>query len=185
VLLMSYAVVGAETNGLDREATLEKLRERIRRFAASRVPEDVAEDLAQDVMMLLVTKYAGKTELSDLVPVAFRILRFKVSAYRTKGIRRQEHLAIPLDELADRLESDSRFSRPDDRFRRRELRNRLVSALGHLGARCRRIFMLKLQGHGFAAIQQATGANSINTVYTWDARCRRRLLELMGGSWEV
>ena len=28
------------------------------------------------------------------------------------------------------------------------------------------------------------GAGSINTIYTWDARCRKRLLDLMGGSWE-
>ena len=28
------------------------------------------------------------------------------------------------------------------------------------------------------------GAQSINTVYTWDFRCRKHLLELMGGDWE-
>jgi RNA polymerase sigma-70 factor (ECF subfamily) len=26
---------------------------------------------------------------------------------------------------------------------------------------------------------------SINTVYTWDFRCRKNLLELMGGNWEA
>lgn len=25
---------------------------------------------------------------------------------------------------------------------------------------------------------------SINTIYTWDLRCRKQLLDLMGGSWE-
>ena len=181
---MIYTAVDAE-GGLGRDTLLEKLGQRIRRFAASKVPEDVAEDIAQDVLMLLITKYADKTELSDLAPVAFRIVRFKISAYRTKTTRRQEHLAIPLDDLVDRLESDRRFSRPDDRLRQRQLSTRLVAAMSRLGPRCRRIFMMKLEGHGFAAIQHAMGANSINTVYTWDARCRRRLLELMGGSWEV
>ena len=33
-------------------------------------------------------------------------------------------------------------------------------------------------------IQELLGAGSINTVYTWDARCRKQLLESMGGSWE-
>jgi RNA polymerase sigma-70 factor (ECF subfamily) len=28
------------------------------------------------------------------------------------------------------------------------------------------------------------GAQSINTVYTWDHRCRQQLLDLMGGGWE-
>jgi RNA polymerase sigma-70 factor (ECF subfamily) len=180
---MAYTLVDAETDGLSRDTILGKLRERIRQFAASKVPKDVAEDLAQEVLMLLITKYGDKSELSDLAPVAFRIVRFKISAYRTKTTRRQEHLTIPLDDLADRLKGDSGLS-PDDLLHQRDLRRRLVSAVRRLGPRCRRIFILKLQGHSFADIQQAMGANSINTVYTWDARCRRRLLELMGGSWE-
>ena len=28
------------------------------------------------------------------------------------------------------------------------------------------------------------GVPAINTVYTWDHRCRKNLLELMGGDWE-
>ena len=28
------------------------------------------------------------------------------------------------------------------------------------------------------------GAGAINTIYTWDHRCRKNLLELMGGDWE-
>jgi RNA polymerase sigma-70 factor (ECF subfamily) len=46
------------------------------------------------------------------------------------------------------------------------------------------LFRLKLEGKSFAEIQTILGARSINTIYTWDARCRKRLLELMGGSWE-
>jgi RNA polymerase sigma-70 factor, ECF subfamily len=184
VLSMTASVVDAEAGGLGREAILERLRERIRRFAASRVPEDVAEDLAQEVLMLLITKYADKTAVSDLVPLAFRIVRLKMSAYRTKTIRRREHLAIPMDDVADLVESDSTLSRPDEQLQLRELSRRLALAIRQLGDRCRRIFAMKLQGHSFAAIQDAIGADSINSVYTWDARCRRRLLELMGGSWE-
>jgi RNA polymerase sigma-70 factor (ECF subfamily) len=29
------------------------------------------------------------------------------------------------------------------------------------------------------------GAATINTVYTWDFRCRQELLERLGGSWEA
>jgi len=61
---------------------------------------------------------------------------------------------------------------------------RLTSAIGKLGGRCRDLFRLKLEGKTFGEIQTALGAHSINTIYTWDARCRKRLLELMGGSWE-
>jgi RNA polymerase sigma-70 factor (ECF subfamily) len=181
---MADIVADTDTDGSGRDAILGRLRERIRRFAASRVPEDVAEDLAQEVLMLLTTKYADKTALSDLVPLAYRIVRLKISAYRTKRLRRREHLTIPMDDVEDRVASDGMLTRPDQQLQQRELSSRLASAIRQLGDRCRRIFVMKLQGHGFAAIQHMMEAKSINTVYTWDARCRRRLLELMGGSWE-
>jgi len=181
---MADTLVNVVASGTNRDALLEKLRDRICSFAASQVPRDVAEDITQDVFMLLITKYSDKTDLSDLVPIAFRILRFKLSAYRAKTMRRREHLAIPLDDMADRLKSDSHLASPDDQLLRHERSRRLLAAIDHLGDRCRRIFLMKLQGHGFIAIQHTMRANSINTVYTWDARCRRRLLELMGGSWE-
>jgi RNA polymerase sigma-70 factor (ECF subfamily) len=56
--------------------------------------------------------------------------------------------------------------------------------MGQLGERCRELMRLKLQGKNFLEIQKAMGASSINTVYTWDFRCRKHLLELMGGGWE-
>jgi len=43
---------------------------------------------------------------------------------------------------------------------------------------------LKLQGRTFPEIQKIMGVKSVNTVYTWDSRCRKHLLELMGGDWE-
>ena len=59
-----------------------------------------------------------------------------------------------------------------------------MSAIGHLGPRCKDLFRLKLEGKTFAEIHVLLRAGSINTVYTWDARCRKQLLQLMGGSWE-
>jgi RNA polymerase sigma-70 factor (ECF subfamily) len=46
------------------------------------------------------------------------------------------------------------------------------------------LIRLKLQGKSFAEIQEIMGAAALNTVYTWDHRCRKNLLELMGGDWE-
>jgi RNA polymerase sigma-70 factor (ECF subfamily) len=43
---------------------------------------------------------------------------------------------------------------------------------------------LKLDGKGFAEIQEILGAGSINTIYTWDSRCRKELMDRMGGAWE-
>ena len=43
---------------------------------------------------------------------------------------------------------------------------------------------LKLQGKTFPEIQAILKVESINTIYTWDSRCRKQLIELMGGKWE-
>jgi RNA polymerase sigma-70 factor, ECF subfamily len=40
---------------------------------------------------------------------------------------------------------------------------------------------LKLEGKTFPEIQGILGAASINTIYTWDLRCRKQLQERMGG----
>ena len=54
-----------------------------------------------------------------------------------------------------------------------------------LEGRCREVFRLKLQGKSFGEIQEILGAKSVNTVYTWDFRCRQQLLKLLGGRWEA
>jgi RNA polymerase sigma-70 factor (ECF subfamily) len=167
---------------VSRDETLNRLRERIVRFAASRVGRDVAEDLAQDALLLLATKYAELSAPEDLVPLAFRIIRLKMMAYRRKATRRGE--TAQHDDVTGELPDSSLWHAPEEQLRRRELSERLGTAVQRLSGRCRDIFRMKLDGHGFAEIQRALGARSINTVYTWDSRCRGRLLELMGGSWE-
>jgi RNA polymerase sigma-70 factor (ECF subfamily) len=77
-------------------------------------------------------------------------------------------------------------SRPGQRLVERKLMlERLTQAVGQLGDRCRELLRLKLQGKNFGEIQKRMGAQSINTVYTWDYRCRQQLLDLMGGDWEA
>ena len=56
----------------------------------------------------------------------------------------------------------------------------LIAALRQLGERCQKLFRLKLEGHTFPEIQQILGERSINTIYTWDSRCRKQLLDSYG-----
>ena len=58
-----------------------------------------------------------------------------------------------------------------------------MGGIARMGERCRELFRLKLQGRSFPEIQELLGAASLNTVYTWDHRCRKQLLEALGGSW--
>ena len=74
---------------------------------------------------------------------------------------------------------------PGDYVEKQQMLERLTAALGQLGGRCRELFRLKLQGKNFGEIQRILGVGSINTIYTWDFRCRKQLMERMGGSWEA
>jgi len=160
-----------------REEVLAKLRERIVAFAACHGSREAAEDVAQETLLLLHEKYAHVDRAEELVPLSLQIARFKLMAMRRKVVRHQEVAVgeMPLPDLAPD---------PAELAERKEKRQRLARALRQLDGRCREMMRLKLEGRTFPEIQKTMGAAAINTVYTWDHRCRKRLLELMGGKWE-
>jgi RNA polymerase sigma-70 factor (ECF subfamily) len=158
-----------------REEILRKLRERIVGFAASRMQRDAAEDLAQEVLILLHHKYGDLDRLEDLLPLSLQIVRFKMLAHRRKARRHGEFTQVSPDEI----------QMPDGRtdaltaMEQREARECLLAAISKMGERCRKLLALKLEGKSFAEIQAIFGAGSINTIYTWDFRCRQQLIEHM------
>ena len=163
-----------------RDDVLAKLRERIVAYAASHLSRDVAEDLAQEVLMLLHEKYAHLERPEDLLPLSFQIVRFKIMSLRRKTARRGEYERVSITDIP----LPDPDSNPADWVERKQMLDRLAAALPKLGARCRELMRLKLQGRTFPEIQKIMGAAAINTIYTWDHRCRKGLLELMGGDWE-
>ena len=165
---------------MNRDEILTSLRERILAFAALRVSRDRAEDLAQEVLVILHDKYPHVTELTELVPLAFQILRFKMLDAHRKSFRRGEYNQESIEDLPLADPGDD----PARELERKQTVERLVQAMSQLGERCRELFKWKLEGKCFPEIQKLMGQNSINTIYTWDLRCRKQLLSLMGGSWE-
>lgn len=165
---------------MNRDEILTSLRERILAFAALQVSRDRAEDLAQEVLVVLHDKYPHVTELTELVPLAFQILRFKMLDAHRKSFRRGEYNQESIEDLPLADPGDD----PARELERKQTVERLVQAMSQLGERCRELFKWKLEGKRFPEIQKLMGQNSINTIYTWDLRCRKQLLSLMGGSWE-
>lgn len=170
------AIMGA----VDRSQILTRLRERIVTFAAFHMGRDTAEDLAQETLVLLEEKYPHVENMAELLPLCLQIVRFKMTALRRKTARRGEYNSVSVEDLPlpDRSET------PAEAFERKEMLERLQKAVGEMDDRCRDMFRMKLQGKSFEEIRQVLGAASINTVYTWDARCREKLLQKMGGSWD-
>src|SRR5262245_38386114 len=163
-----------------RDEILARLRERIVRYAASHLQRDAAEDLAQEVLMLLHEKYSHLDTPEDLLPLSLQIVRFKIMSQRRKSVRRGEYTQVSITDLP----LPDLDSNPADLAERKEMLERLHHAVGQLGGRCRELIRLKLQGKTFPEIQKIMGAAALNTIYTWDHRCRKNLLELMGGDWE-
>lgn len=165
---------------MDRDSILASLRERILAFATSRTSKEQAEDVTQEVLSLLHEKYAHVTDLTDLVPLAFQVLRYKMLDAHRKALRRGEYNQESVDDLSLATPDAS----PETQLDQRQRVERLMAALAQLGVRCRKLFRWKLEGKSFPQIQTLMGQASINTIYTWDLRCRKQLMALMGGSWE-
>ena len=165
---------------MNRDELLDHLRERIVNFATLKVSRDIAEDLAQEVFIVLHDKYPEVSTLQELLPLSFQVLRYKMLDFQRKSFRRGEQNREDVEDLPlPSLEDD-----PEVELQKKQRLEKLVHALGQLPDRCRQLFQWKLEGKKFTEMQVLLGIRSINTVYTWDSRCRQQLLELMGGSWE-
>ena len=165
---------------LARSEILVRLRERIVGFAASRYAREGAEDLAQEVLVVIHEKYSHLERLEDLVPLSLQILRFKLFAQRRKAVRHGEYTQVSVDDFPLRGDAPD----PEEAMARKETLERLTKGIARMGERCRELFRHKLQGRTFPEIRELMGAEALNTVYTWDHRCRKQLLERMGGRWE-
>src|SRR5579859_2496534 len=124
----------ASANSLDRapgsrEDILRKLRERIVGFAASRIQRDAAEDLAQEVLILLHEKYHHLDRLEDLVPLSLKIVRFKMLAYRRKARRHGEYAQVSVDEIQTADGNTDALTAMEQR----ETREQLLAAIEALG----------------------------------------------------
>ena len=140
----------------------------------------MAEDLAQETLVVLEEKYSHVERLEELLPLSLQIVRFKMSALRRKTARRGEYGAISVEDTPLR----DGAADPLEEFERSELRARLSKAIGEMEERCREMFRMKLEGKSFEEIRRALDVHSINTIYTWDSRCRKKLLDMLGGSWD-
>src|SRR5271165_5316473 len=118
---------------MDRAEILTRLRERIVRYAASQLRGspigDQAQDLAQEVLIVLHEKYSELDRIEDLLPLSLQIARLKIWAARRKSHRRGEDRQIPVDDLPLAI----RGADPFEQASRRERVARVESALAELG----------------------------------------------------
>ena len=140
---------------MDRDQISPILRERILAFATLRVSRAHAEDLTQEVLVVLHEKYPHVADLTELVPLAFQVLRFKMLDAHRKSLRRGEYNQESVDDLPLADPGDDPATQLDQKQRV----DRLLAAMAQLGERCRELFKWKLEGKSFPEIQKIMGQN--------------------------
>lgn len=172
---------------LTRDAALEKVRARILSAARRDLSPADADDLTQEALLLLTTKYAHVEAPEELVALGVKILRFKRTALWRKRKRRREAGDVsppapaedgtdPLDNVGDGAPD------PEARAQDRQRGRLLAEAAAQLPGRCRELLRRKLDGESFVEIAARLG-RPVNTVYSWDRRCHQRLKKLLGARW--
>jgi RNA polymerase sigma factor (sigma-70 family) len=159
----------------EEDQTLVSVRKRVLGYARKRLAPEDAEDLVQDALVLLVTKYAHVSDPTERVKVAAQIVANMTSSRWRRSGRRGERTAV---DAADVPLEDGRPG-PEELLAKRQLVDRLRSAVDRLRGRHREVLRLRLEDRTSQEIAEILGAN-LNTVYSWEHRCLKKLRELMG-----
>ena len=117
-------------------------------------------------------------DAAQLAALGIEIVRKKRADLWRKAARRgeataEDAAAVP---LPDQRPSPDRIAADRERLRL------YATAAARLGERCREILKRKLEGRSFVEIAAELG-RPVNTVYSWDWRCHRKLRELLGRHW--
>jgi len=172
------------TAALGRDETLARVRARILAFARARLSHADAEDLTQETLVLLTTKYAHVAAPEELVAVGLKIVAFKRTALWRKATRRRAAGESPAPDGPDDvpLDAPSEAPDPEEIAHKRQRLAMLVEAAGRLEGRCRQIWRRKLEGASFVEIAAELG-RPVNTVYSWDYRCLQKLKTVLAERW--
>ena len=120
------------------------------------------------------------TDLTELVPLAFQVLRFKMLDAHRKSLRRGEYNQESVDDLPLADPGDDPATQLDQKQRV----DRLLAAMAQLGERCRELFKWKLEGNSFPEIQKIMGQTLDQHDLHLGPTMPKAAISLMGGSWE-
>jgi RNA polymerase sigma factor (sigma-70 family) len=177
----------ADEGRLSRDEVLTRVRARVLGAARARLSPADAEDLTQEALVLLTTKYAHVTAAEELVALGVRIVALKRAAFWRKGTRRQKLNGTPPRPVEpggeDPLDGVPGVSPDPEAIAIAKQRLALfVEAAARLDGRCREILRRKLQGASFVEIAGEL-ERPVGTVYSWDHRCHQRLKALLADRW--
>ena len=155
---------------MTREDHLSSIRERLLRAWTYKVGKDVAEDIAQETLLLLESKYKHVTGATDLVKLSFTI-----STHVDQTLRRKLKAGRELPPLEGWNPPDPACSQEYEM-----LLSSIRSRIGELTGRCPELLRLQLDGYTPEEIRDKMGALRTGTVYVWTHRCIESLRQKLG-----
>jgi len=158
-----------DQTGMDRDQILQALNARIVGYTTSklRMTSADAEDLAQEVLVVLVQKYSHLEALEDLLPLAVTILHNKCRNLTRKSWRRKE------EPIAEELWEYPGLS-PENLSLSREQQRQLADAVRRLKPKCRQLLRFHLEGQKLKDIARSLGEPEGTVNARW-SRCRKAL----------
>ena len=161
---------------------LGRLKRRLTGFAiSSGLPRADAEDCAQETFLVLAQKYPDKDE-ADTVPLAFKIIRWKIWEHR----RRKSNVLEASNPRIENTESqDWNFAGTPGANANLSggveevaaLREAVYGTLGQIGTKCRQMLLWHLEGYSGAEIARKAGLGTRNAAYVAIYRCKKRFRE--------
>lgn len=148
------------------------LRQRIVNAIARRFGRERAEDMAQNVMVVLLRKYPHVSDEVELGRLAMSIKGFVGFEELVELGRAVQQPEEGWDRLTDRSAS------PENTARRKQLENCLYACIPKLSERCKEIIrrrLLEWDSMEIAKLFKISG----DTLNVAEWRCRRRLREIM------
>lgn len=158
----------------ERDSVLEQVRGCVVRYVAGRNPE-WADDIAQEVMLLIHVRYPHLEKTHDLLPLGITIARLKIYEFQRRRTRGGAQFAEEFDAV------DSNSPSVEEQLIRKSAAERLRHGIRQLGVGCQQLLQMFLEGKKTDEMRGILGLTD-SAYYTRLCRCRQRLSLIMGWS---
>ena len=176
---LGYAVAHAQPPE-ERNHLFRILRERIARFAASKVGSEHADDIANTAIETLIGKYPHITRLEDVMPLTTTIAMNHIRHLWRKKTADIQNATVEEDD--DSRASSDPGRDPEQQVILRNLIDRMCSVIAskRFKDRCRKVLEMVYSGVPYEEIRVTMGAQTMATLYTWVHRCHKELRSGLG-----
>src|SRR5215216_637860 len=159
---------------MSRSEVLSKIRDRLVATFRSAAGKETAEDIAQETVLRLETKFANVSNETELIKISFGIANNVKHEFRRKSRADRElpppdvwNPVDPRDPLGSGI--------PDQAFL-----NQVKKCAKELTGRCPELLLLLLEGYTADEIRGKMGAARTGTVHVWVHRCYQALAKKLG-----